>query len=149
MDSIQLYINRDKILWLEFQDAVHPTLVHPKADHWNFIYKLYCDQTLFDCGLYNNNYFVCEQQQILIIEEYNNVILDKDNINVDIDVIKNLRLFDFKKNKTGKFSKLAGNSFILHRLIGNKFIFSKKYLDRTSEFEIELSNIQLFDFGRL
>ncbi|HTN46117.1 MAG TPA: hypothetical protein VL098_07175 [Flavipsychrobacter sp.] len=149
MDSIQLYIDSDKILRLEFQEAIHPTSVHLKADHWSFVYKLYRDRVLFDFGLFNSNYFVCEERKVLIIEEYNLSILDKENIKVDEDVIKNLRLFDFRTNRTGRFSKLTGSSFLLQKIINDTFVFSKQYSDRTSEFEIDLASIPLFDFGRI
>ena len=148
MENIQLYINSKNLLQLVFQDAVHPALVHPKADHWNFIYKIYCDQVLFDNGLYNNNYIICEQRQLLIIEEYDFKILDKDSIKIDDDVVKNLRLFDFNKNKTGKFSKLTGGRFLLRKLIDDNFIFSKQYSDKISEFEIDITQIKLVDFDK-
>ena len=149
MDSIQLYIDSEKILRLELQEAVHPILVHPKADHWNFIYKIYRQQVLFDFGLFTNNYLISEHRQVLIIEEYNISILDKDNIKTDNDVIKNLRLFDFQKNKTGKFSKLTGGSFLLQSFTDNNFVFSKQYSDKTAEFEIDIKSIGCVDFGKI
>jgi len=148
MDSIQLYIDADRILRLVFQDAVHPTAIHPKADHWNFVYRIYSDMFLLDSGLYSSNYFICEQRRILIIEEYHDSIMDKENIRVDDDIVKNLRLFDFKNCKTGKFSKLTGGSFLLQRLAGNKFIFSKQYSDKTLEYEVDITSIQLIDIGK-
>jgi len=149
MDNIQLYIDSDKILRLEFLEAIHPILVHLKADHWNFIYKLYCDNVLFDFGLFNSNYFICKQRQILIIEEYNLSILDNQNIKVDDDIVKNLRIFDFRTNKTGRFSKLTGGSFLIQRFIDDTLFFSKQYSGSTSEFEIDLVSISLFDFGKV
>jgi hypothetical protein len=148
MDNIQLYIDKDKILRLEFQDAVHPTAIHPKADRWNFIYRIYSDKVLLDYGLYSSNCFICEQRRILIIEEYHDSISDKENIRVDDDIVKNLRLFDFKNGKTGKFSKLTGGSFLLQRLADNKFIFNKQYSDKTLEYEVDIASIQLIDIGK-
>ncbi len=149
MESIHLYSNHETILRLEFLDAVHPTEVHQRAEHWNFIYQIDRDQILFDSGLFSNNYFIAEQQNLLIIEEYDTSILDKESIQHDEDVIKHLRIFDFKNRKTGKFSKLTGHSFLLQRLEGSRFIFSKQYADRTTEFEIDLASIAMVDFEKL
>lgn len=149
MESIQLYIDNGTILRLEFLDAVHPTQVHQRAEHWNFIYQLYHNQALFNSGLFNNNYFIDAQQQLVIIEEYDSSILDKEAIEHDEDVIRNLRIFDFKNNKTGTFSKLTGHSFLLQRLDDTNFIFSKQYTDRTTEFEIDLASIMMVDFEEL
>ena len=146
MESIQLYINKETILRLEFLDAVHPAQVHQRAEHWNFIYKIYHDQEVFDDGLFANNCFICEQQHILIIEEYDVSILEKDKIQQDEDVIRNLRIFDFKNNQTGTFSRLTGHSFLLQRLDNTRFIFSKQYTDRTAEFEIDLATIKMTNF---
>ncbi|KAA5536440.1 hypothetical protein F0919_01880 [Taibaiella lutea] len=149
MDNIQLYIDSGNVLRLQFHDAVHPELVPIKADHWNAIYKIYHHQTLFDHGLFSNNYFICKQRKLLIIEEYNRTILDKDSIKTDDDVIKNLRLFDFKSNKTCRFSKLTGGSFLLQKFVDNNFIFSKQYSGKISEFEIDITSTILVDFGKL
>ena len=147
MNSIQLYIDTNNIFRLQFKDAVHPTLINQRAEHWNFIYQMFHDQILFDSGFFNNNYFVSEQYRILIIEEYHPSILDKNKIETDNDVIKNLRFFDFKNNNTGKFSKLTGGTFLLTKLVDNFFIFSKRYMDKTVEFEIDISKINLVKFA--
>lgn len=149
MDNHHICVNDDTVLRLEFLEAIHPALVHLRADHWKFIYQLFHNQALFDRGLFNDIFFVCEQRQVLIIEEYDKSILDNEQIEVDEDVIRNLRLFDFRRNKTGKFSKLTGDSFLLHRFAGNNFIFSKQYTERTVTFEIDVNNIGLVDFGVL
>jgi hypothetical protein len=145
MSGTHIYINKESILKLELIDAVLPSLLNIKADHWHHIYEIYCDNRKLGRGLYANNYFTCERRQILIIEEYSKSILNKENIKMDEDVIKNLRIFDFRKNKIGRFSKLTGGSFLMQELVENKFIFSKKYPDKTVGFDIDISKISLED----
>ena len=66
MDEIQLYIGEGTVFRLKFFDAVHPTLVHIKADHWYSIYRLYHGDKLFDSGLFTSNYFrVIKKKEIL------------------------------------------------------------------------------------
>jgi len=101
-----------------------------------------------DNGIYSDNYFVCEKRQILIIEEYSKSIFSKEKIKVDKDIIKNLRLFDFRNNKTGGFSKLTGGSFLMQELNESRFVFSKMYPDKIIEFDIDISNIDLEDFEK-
>lgn len=147
MDDIQLYISRGTLLRLKFLDAVHPTLVHIKADHWNFIYQLYRGDKLFDSGLFKANYSINKERQLLFIEEYDVSILDKESIKTDDDVISNLRLFDFSKGKTGRFSKLTGGSFKMEKLVGSILIFQKEYQDVTKEFEVNIGEINMVEIA--
>jgi len=148
MEDIQLYINESQVLRLKFFEAVYPALVHIKADNWRFIYKLFHGDNLIDSGLFNSNYLINEQRQILVLEEYNTSILSKTDIRTDEDVRLNLRMFDFVKNKTGRFSKLSGGSFGLQSFKNDKIIYCKKYSDQTAEFEIDIAKIQLDDMVR-
>jgi len=43
MSGIHIYISKERMLRLELIDAVHPSLVNLKADHWHHIYEIYCD----------------------------------------------------------------------------------------------------------
>lgn len=148
MDEIQLYIGEVIVLRLKFFDAVHPTLVHIKADHWHSIYRLYRRDKLFDSGLFTSNYFISVERQLLFVQEYYPSILEKETIKTDDDVVFNLRLFDFSKNKTGKFSKLSGGSFKIQKLVDSTLIFQKQYQDVTKEFEIDLDKISLVEIAR-
>lgn len=143
MEDIQLYISKGTVLRLEFLDVVHPTLVHIKADHWNFIYQLYRDDKLIDSGLFTPNYLIIEERQLLIIQEYDTSILNKENIKTDQDLVFNLRLFDFSKGKTGRFSKLTGGNFKLEKLVDSILIFHKQYQDVTKEFEVNINEINM------
>lgn len=145
MDNITLYIDNDKVFKLKFFDAMHPKLVNVKADHWKFIYQLYFNGILFDDGLFSSNHFISDKKQILILEEYDISVLNQDKIKTDEDVVLNLRLFDFIQNKTGKFSKMTGGSFLFHKLFDNDFIFSKQYFDKISQFEINIDKIACND----
>lgn len=149
MNNIPLFIFNGTAYTLRFHDAVHPMLLNQKAERWSFVYQIYSDAYLFDPGLFANNFILFEKEQFLIIEEYYISISDKNNVQTENDVKKNLRLFDFKKGKTGRFSKLTGGDFLLQRIAGNSFIYSKQYLGRTSEFEIDIAKIELVDFGKL
>jgi hypothetical protein len=145
MNDIQLYISKETNLRLKFFEAVHPTLVHPKADHWKFIYRLYHGDKLFDNGLFAPNYLIDEERQLLFIQEYDASILNQECIETDDDVIFNLRLFDFLENKTGKFSKLTGGSFKMHKLVDNIFIFRKQYENVTKEYEVDIDKISMVE----
>lgn len=149
MIHIPHYINNEEVLRLELLDAIHPILVNVKADHWHFIYKIYHINTLYDYGLFSNNYLICKKRRVLIIEEYNNSVLNKNQIKTDEDVIKNLRIFDLINNKTGKFSKLSSGSFLLYKIDGDTLYYSKRYPDKTSEFEVNLTEIELAKIGVL
>jgi len=142
-----IYIDKGEILTLKYLESVHPSEVHPKADHWKEIFRLLKDNKLSDPGLFTDNYFVSDDKRLLIIEEYNLSMNQLRNIKFDEDVIHNLRLFDLEKRKTGKFSQITGGRFQIMSCNGDKIVFHKIYDDKTIEYETQLKDIVLNDIS--
>ncbi|ESU19454.1 hypothetical protein FEDK69T_31700 [Flavobacterium enshiense DK69] len=138
-----IYLNPQNILHLKLFKAIHPTEVHPKADHWKFIFQLYSSNgEKIHNGYFTNNFLAIEKEEVLLIEQYDESILNEESIKTDEDVITKLRVFNFEKNITGNFSKLIGGGFLIKSFSTEKIIYSKVYYDKTAEFEISLGNIE-------
>lgn len=142
MEDILLDINPDQDLRLKFFDAVHPSLVDMRAEDWKFIFQLYQKKSKIDNGFFTSNFFISKPEKLLFIEEYHSSITNKGYIKTDSDVLTNLRIFDFKNNTTGNFSKLTGGSFLMLKIVDTIFYFNKQYPGVTSEFEIDITKIK-------
>jgi hypothetical protein len=141
MNDVLLCLEKGRFLTLKYIGSIHPAEVHIKADHWKFIFQLYCDNKLFDKGLFTDRHFISDDGYLLILEEYAPSITDQSNIKSDEDVILNLRFFDFKNHTTGKFSKITGGRFLVKSYMDGVVVFQKVYNDKRIEYETKIENI--------
>ena len=132
---------------LKYVESIHPSKVHPRADHWKNIFKLYRDENPIDNGLFTDHYYLSSKRKTLILEEYGLSIDDMKRIQFDEDIILNLRLFDFNNQRTGRFSKITGGGFSIKDIKENKVIFQKVYYDKTIEYETTLGDIDMDKIG--
>ena len=112
MQNILIPLKSGNHFILRFFEALHPAWMPVQPDAWKYIYSLHRPNgEMVDEGLYSGHYFISEEADIFILEEYNQEILLPEVLQGPNDIRMNLRIFDFTFGRTARFSGV-NNGFL-------------------------------------
>ncbi|MFT4023598.1 MAG: hypothetical protein QM664_07430 [Flavihumibacter sp.] len=142
MQNILLPLHSGNHFILRFFDALHPTWMPVQPNAWKYIYSLHrASGEMLDEGLYSGHYYISNEADIFILEEYNQEIVKPGLVQGPDDIRMNLRIFDFTFGRTARFSGVSNGYLRVKTMEEGKIYFDRIGGPEPGSFEMPVSRI--------
>ncbi len=142
MQNILISLKSGNHFILRFFEALHPAWMPVQPNAWKYVYTLHHPNgEMVDEGLYSGHYYISDEADIFILEEYNAEILRPDMVRGPGDIRMNLRIFDFTFGRTARFSGVNNGYLRVKAMEEGKIYFDRIGGADPGSFEMPVSRI--------